>query len=367
MPTLATHFDAAGYRTGYIGKWHLGDTEPVPASQRGGYQDWLASNILEFTSDPYRTVMFDNDNEPVRLPGYRVDAQTDAAIRYIDQHQDESFFLFCSFLEPHHQNRLDDYPAPDGYRSRYEARWTPPDLLALGGSSQQHLPGYWGMVRRLDEAFGRVMDALRSLDLTERTVVLFSADHGNHFKTRNSEYKRSCHDASIRVPTVLTGPGFTGGGQVAELVSLVDLPPTLLDAAGLGVPESMQGRSIRPLLGGRRDADWPHEVFVQISESEVGRAIRTHRWKYGVTDLRLDGNDSPSSDCYRETHLYDLEVDPYELNNLIGSTAHRELCDQLGNRLVARMVAAGEEPAKIVPAESWTNPQIRLDPEELAI
>ncbi len=367
MPTLATQFRAAGYRTGYIGKWHLGDREPVPQSQRGDYEDWLASNVLEFTSEPYRTVMYDNDDQPVRLPGYRVDAQTDAAIRYIDANRAAPFFMFCSFLEPHHQNRTDDYPAPDGYRERHESRWTPPDLLALGGSSQQHLPGYWGMVRRLDEAFGRMLDALRSLDLLDETIVLFSSDHGNHFKTRNSEYKRSCHEASIRVPTVLTGPGFTGGGQISELVSLVDLPATLLDGAGLPVPEPMQGRSIRPLLGGRGDGSWPREVFVQISESEVGRAIRTHRWKYGVTDPGLDGNGSPGSETYRETHLYDLEVDPYELNNLSGSTAHRELCDQLGERLIERMVSAGEEPARIVPAEPWTNPQIRLDPEELAM
>ncbi|MEJ7838916.1 MAG: sulfatase-like hydrolase/transferase, partial [Thermomicrobiales bacterium] len=270
-PTLATRFRDAGYQTGYIGKWHLADQEPVPADQRGDYDYWRAANVLEFSSDAYNFRVFDNDDEPFEKPGYRVDAQTDAAIEYIDQHRDEPFFLFCSYIEPHHRNRLDDYPAPDGYRERYENAWTPPDLAELGGSSQRQLPGYWGCIKRLDEAFGRLMDALKSLDLIENTIVLFTSDHGCHFKTRNPEYKRSCHEASIRVPTVLTGPGFNGGGRIPELVSLVDLPPTLLDAAGIDVPDSMQGRSILPLLNGRGGEEWPKEVFVQISESQIGR------------------------------------------------------------------------------------------------
>ena len=238
ITTLADVFNKAGYRTGYIGKWHLVDDEfgPVPEELRGGYGDWLASNVLEFTSTPYHTVMYDQDNQEVFLPGYRVDALTDAAIRYINAHKSEPFFLFLSFLEPHHQNSLDDYVAPDGYRERYTGGWVPPDLAALGGSSHQHLAGYYGIVKRLDEALGRLLDALKSLELDEDTIVLFTSDHGSHFKTRNAEYKRSGHDASIRVPTFLTGPGFTGGGKVQQLVSLVDLPPTLLDAAGLEIP-----------------------------------------------------------------------------------------------------------------------------------
>ena len=124
------------------------------------------------------------------------------------------------------------------------------------------------MVKRLDEALGRVLDALKSLDLLDNTIILFTSDHGCHFKTRNAEYKRSGHESSIRVPTALHGPGFNGGGQLQQLVSLVDLPPTLLDAAGIPVPEEMQGRSILPLTRGETDG-WPEEVFVQISESQV--------------------------------------------------------------------------------------------------
>jgi arylsulfatase A-like enzyme len=92
------------------------------------------------------------------------------------------------------------------------------------------------MVKRLDEAFGRLLDAVKSLGLANDTIVLFTSDHACHFKTRNSEYKRSCHESSIRVPTALIGPGFDSRGQIRELVSLIDLPPTLLNAAGIHVP-----------------------------------------------------------------------------------------------------------------------------------
>lgn len=343
--TLAHHFRDGGYMTGYIGKWHLANTNPVPESKRGGYEYWLGSEALEFTSDAYHTTLYDNAGKAVQLPGYRVDALADATIRYLDAHAREPFFLFTSYIEPHFQNDKDDYPAPTGYRERYQSRWIPPDLLALGGTTHQHLAGYYGMVKRLDEALGRVLDALKSLGILDNTIVLFTSDHGCHFKTRNDEYKRSCHDSSLRVPTALCGPGFDGGGRVRQLVSLVDLPPTLLAAAGLPVPPEMQGRSMLPLLGGRQ-ADWPEEVFAQISEAETGRCIRTQQWKYSVTT----GGSHAASERYREAFLYDLECDPYELRNLINEQSHDEVCAQLRDRLIRRMVAAGETAPVIEPA-----------------
>jgi arylsulfatase A-like enzyme len=351
--TLAQLFRAAGYRTGYIGKWHLGSREldgPVAPEFRAGYDDWLAANLLEFTSDAYQTTLYDEEGRPVRLPGYRVDALADAAIRYIDSNQSRPFFLFLSFLEPHFQNTRDDYPAPDGYAERYTGRWTPPDLAALGGSSHAHLPGYYGMVRRLDEALGRVIDALKSLNLLENTILVFTSDHGNHFKTRNGEYKRSCHDSSVRIPLAIQGPGFWGGGRVRELVSLVDLPPTLLDACGIPAPASFEGRSILPLARrGREAVDWPDDVYIEISESQVGRAMRTHRWKYSVSAPNLSGWAAPGAASYAEEFLYDLKADPYELVNLVDHEALAEVRQVMRARLLRRMAALGEA-AEIVPA-----------------
>jgi arylsulfatase A-like enzyme len=365
--TLAHAFAGAGYRTGYIGKWHLNagpEPGPVPPDRRFGYEYWLAADTLEFTSDAYDTVLFDGDCQPVKLPGYRVDALTDAAIRYIDANRADPFFLFVSYIEPHFQNHRDDYPAPDGYAERYTGRWISPDLAALPGTAHQHLPGYYGMVKRLDEAYGRVHDALKSLGLDRDTIVLFTSDHGCHFKTRNSEYKRSCHDSSVRIPLVLTGPGFDGGGQLSELVSLVDLPPTLLAAAGLPVPAAMQGRSLLPLLRRERQG-WPEEVFIQISESQVGRAVRTHRWKYGVDAPDRNGSRDSGAERYCEQYLYDLQADPYELNNLAGLSSHQVVAARLRQRLQERMGEAGEEVPVIEPAPIRKAGQRRVAPEEV--
>ncbi|WDR01358.1 sulfatase-like hydrolase/transferase [Devosia algicola] len=349
--TLAHHFSDAGYDTAYIGKWHLADNEPVPKSERGGYKHWLAANILEFTSWAYDAVAYDDNNDQIKLPGYRVDALTDAAIRYVAQQHGSPFFMFLSFLEPHHQNQNDDYPAPIGYEERIRRTMTlPPDLAALGGTSQAHFPGYMGMVQRLDEAFGRLVDALHSLDMLDNTIILFSADHGCHFKTRNSEYKRSCHDASIRVPSLLHGPGFSGKGEFDGMVSLIDLPPTLLDAAGLPIPEEMQGRSLlnASLWDERHDQD----VFVQISEDHVGRALRTSQWKYEVGVPGMDGNLHPNSQRYVETHLYDLVADPYELNNLVSVPDFAPRRAELRARLLDRIDRAEQQRPEIVPGEA---------------
>ncbi len=353
--TLADYFRAAGYTTGYIGKWHLSNEEPVPEPERGGYEYWLAANILEFESRPYDTVLYDHDNQPVKLPGYRVDALTDAAIRYIDDNQNGTrigapFFLFLSFLEPHHQNHIDDYPSPPGYREKYQGRWVPPDLAALGGSTHQHIGGYFGLVKRLDEALGRLLDAVKSLGMDGNTIVLFTSDHGNHFKTRNAEYKRSCHEASIRVPTALIGPGFNGGGKISQLVSLVDLPPTLLEAANIPVPDQMTGNSFLPLTRGD-EVKWPDDIFIQISESQIGRAIRTSRWKYSVSAPDKKGWVlERDSDIYAEEFLYDLETDPHELTNLIGLESHQEVVQILRNRLLRYLRTVEGAESEILPA-----------------
>ncbi|TVR69673.1 MAG: arylsulfatase [Spirochaetaceae bacterium] len=370
--TLATEFNTAGYHTGYIGKWHLGGTtpnwdrdqqEPVPPQRRGGYREWLAADMLEFASDAYDTRLFDTDDCLVRLPGYRVDALTDAAIRFVDRHQREPFFLFLSFLEPHHQNSRDDYPAPRGYEERYRGGWIPPDLQHLVGSAAKHVAGYYGMIKRLDEALGRLLETLASLGLEDDTVLLFTSDHGNHFKTRNGEYKRSCHDASIRVPTAIQGPGFDGGGRVEALTSIVDLMPTLLDAAGIPLPASVSGRSILPLLKhgtdpagigmasreGRTDSAWPDDVYVQISESQVGRAVRTRRWKYSVVALDVDPVSESRADRYTEECLYDLVSDPYELENLIDEPAYRRVAERMRVRLLKRIMSIEGEVPEIIP------------------
>ena len=356
-PKLAECLNAEGYRTAYFGKWHLSDGTgdgAVPRENRGGYQDWLAANAIELVSGPYSSVLWDEENREIPLPGYRVDAQTDAAIRWLNAHatgsDDRPFLLFHSYVEPHHQNTDDSYPAPHGLENTGDNIPMPRDLLALQGSAPAHWPGYCGMIKRLDEALGRTMDALESLGIADNTVVIFISDHGCHFKTRNAEYKRSPHESSVRVPFALWGPQWNGGGLRMEPASLVDVMPTILDSAGVAIPPEVQGRSLLPLTRNDR-AGWPEESLIQFGDSWMapGRALRTQRWKYAVTAPESFAGKGDAT-LYQETHLFDLQADPHELTNLITSGAHEAILTHFRGRLVARMREIGEPDFEIKPA-----------------
>ncbi len=356
--TIAHRLSKAGYEVGYIGKWHLASTgpdenfrtKPVPPELRGGYADfWLASDVLEFTSHGYDGYMFNADMEKVEFTGYRADCQTDFALDYLQTRDGKRpFFLFLSYIEPHHQNDHKRFEGPAGSRERFGNYRAPGDLVGTQGDWRESFPDYLGCVNSLDYNLGRVREALARLGLAENTLLIFTSDHGCHFRTRNPEYKRSCHEGCIRVPMVFCGPGFRGGATVKELVSLIDMAPTVLAAAGVEKPAAMRGRPVQGLVDGT-DSDWPQEVFLQISESHVGRAIRTRRWKYSVQAPDRSGVDHPDSDRYVEDFLYDLESDPHERSNLVTDPAYAQVRADLRERLKRRMVQAGEEEPVVEP------------------
>lgn len=364
--TLAQRLSQRGYEVGYIGKWHLasthglGDadidyrTKSVPPERRGGYVDhWLASDVLEFTSHSYDGHMFDSDGNQKDFPQgrYRVDAHTDWVLDYLrTRDRAKPFFLFVSYIEPHHQNDHNQYEGPHGSKEQFADYQVPGDLVDTEGDWRENYPDYLGCINSLDENVGRIRDELEQLDLAEDTLLIYTSDHGSHFRTRNSEYKRSCHEGCIRIPMLACGPGFGGGKTISDLVSLIDLPPTVLAAAGVEPPDTMKGRPLQQVLDGVPE-DWPQEVFLQISESQVGRAIRTKRWKYSVYAPDKDGNQDPASDCYVEQYLYDLDVDPHERNNLVADPAYAEIRAQLAGTLKRRMAEAGEAVPTISPVE----------------
>src|SRR5205823_2059312 len=193
--------------------------------------------------------MFGADMQPVELEGYRVDATTDLALEFVRRPRQNPFYLFISYLEPHHQNDWNRFVAPEGYAERYQNAPIPEDLRERPGDWPSQWPDYLGAIARIDECVGKVFDELEKIG-QENTIVFYTCDHGCHFRTRNAEYKRSCHEASIRVPALASGPGVARGRVVEQMVSLIDFPPTLLDAAGVAVPAAMQGRSARRLWEG---------------------------------------------------------------------------------------------------------------------
>lgn len=399
--TLAHHGAAAGYDLGYVGKWHLASsglkqnykTKPVPLEFRGGWNGyWVASDVLEFTSTGYGGHLFNKDMQKVEFSQYRADALTDYGLDYIrncygERDDSKPFFLFLSYLEPHHQNTTHQYEGPKGSKERFADFVVPKDLEGTDGDWEKSYPDYLGCCNSLDTNLGRIRAELERLELAENTLIIYTSDHGSHFCTRNGEYKRSCHESSIRVPLVACGPGFRGGKVVDDLVSLLDLPPTLLSAMGAEAPADMRGAPLQvlPAAGlaqgldnaatrGSTDmssatatttdmtappaATQPatagrDEIFIQISESHVGRALRTKKWKYSVRAPGKQGYVHAKSRAYVEDFLYDLESDPYEKHNLVQSPAHAEVRQQLAARLQIRMVEAGEKEPRIYPKSWW--------------
>lgn len=374
--TLAMVLRNAGYTANYIGKWHLAPSshsDPaslgfVPAEYRGGFLDlWQASNVIELTSHPYQGTIWDGDGTPMHFKDvYRVDYLTDLAVRFLKQRHEKPFLLVLSQLEPHFQNDVNAFVPPRGYTERYQNPFVPEDLRFFPGDWQAQLPGYYGDIKRIDESVGTVLKTLAEEGLEENTIVLFISDHGCHFRTRNAEYKRSPHESSIHIPLVMQGPGLNVSRNLGEVVSMVDVTPTLLDAVGISVPRSMKGRSFLPLIKqSKPGGKWRSEAFVQISASMVARALRTDQWTYCVVDPNGNGDRDPNSMHYQEYQMYNLASDPHQLLNLAGRKdpphlVHYdgerplpEIAAYLRERLIARIVEAGEEAPQIDPARFY--------------
>ncbi len=365
--TIAHHLSAAGYEVGYVGKWHLSSqgpkdgpesyrTRPVPPERRGGYRDyWVASDTLEFTSHSYDGHMFDADMKQVDFPAgrFRADCVTDYALDFLRRPHERPFFLFISYIEPHHQNDHQRFEGPHGSAERFGSHPVPADLLGHEGDWRENWADYLGCINSLDSNLGRLRAELAARGLADNTLVIYTSDHGCHFRTRNREYKRSCHESSLRIPLIACGPGWRGGKVVRELVSLIDLPPTVVAAGGLRPPSGMRGRPLQGLVDGTA-RDWPQEVFAQISESQVGRCIRTARWKYSVRAPEGKVRDDGCSDVYIEDFLYDLASDPHEQKNLVADPAYADTRQELAATLKRRMVEAGEDEPAIRPPAAAT-------------
>ncbi|MBI9095333.1 MAG: sulfatase-like hydrolase/transferase [Sphaerochaeta sp.] len=344
VKTLANYLTEAGYENAYIGKWHLASTGgleetpaidyrtiPIPKGLRGGYEGfWRASDVLEFTSNGYGGYVYDENNAKCEFTGYRADCITDFALEFLDQYTGEKpFFMTVSHIEPHHQNDSNHYQGPVGSKEKFRDFPIPGDLAALEGDYREEYPDYLGACESLDTNLGRLVESLKQKKLYENTVIIFVSDHGSHFKTRNKDghlngyddYKRTCHDAALRIPLVIRGGSFLGGKVVEDLVSTASLPKTILSMAGVDVGSAMIGEDLAEVVQ-KKDPNRVNEVFAQISESRVGRCIRTPQFKYAVYAPGKNGGTDMDSDVYVDDFLYDLEKDPFELTNLIFDKAY---------------------------------------------
>ena len=356
VKTLGQYIEEAGYETAYIGKWHLasdGELEKpptidhtvtaIPRELRGGYTGfWRTADVLEFTSHGYDGFVFDENDRRVDFKGYRADCINDMALEFLDGYTGENpFFMTISQIEPHHQNDRKHYEGPEGSKERFKDFVLPEDLKALGGNAAEEYPDYLGQCASLDENLGRLVARLKEKGLYEDTVIIFASDHGSHFLTRNrdshlngyDDYKRSCHDAALHVPLVIAGGPFKGGIAVEELVSTASLPKTILALAGVDVGDAMIGENLLDVVE-KKDDNRPNEIFAQISESRVGRCIRTARYTYSVYAPGVNGGEVAAADVYADDFLYDMEKDPHQLNNVVADPAYVQVKEELRERLL---------------------------------
>lgn len=356
---LASYFNDAGYETAYVGKWHLAsdllpnigfhcEKTAVPKEKQGGYKDWWrGADVLEFTSHGYDGYVFDGDGNKLDFKGYRADCINDFALEYLEQKtSDKPFFMFVSQLEPHHQNDHHCYEGPKETVANYKDYPIPDDLSFLKGDYKEMYPDYIAAINRLDENVGRLVAKLKEKGLYDNTIIIYTSDHGSHFKTRNMEYKRSCHESAIHTPLIISGGPFSGGRKIESLVSLIDLPPTLLELAGIKIPESYSGKSILPMLRGEEERE---NVFIQISESQCGRAVRTKDFKYSVRAIG-SGWTKHSARVYFEDYFYDLRNDINEKYNLVRDERYARERAYMRRLLINDMVKAGVKAPAILPA-----------------
>lgn len=312
VDTLATHLGRAGYVTGFVGKAHLA-SDP----SRWGFAEvplYLPGSGGPFAPEQ-RHRMFVKGREK-RVEGHAPRRLVNAAIRFVERHRDERWFLWVAPTSPHFP-----YEAHPDFVYRPEDLDPPPGLPPGQFSGLGRWQGYYSLVSRLDHHLGRLFARLDELGLSENTLVLVTSDNGIMHGSHGTAGKGVWYDEATRVPALLRWPGrMAAGSTSASLVSSVDLLPTLLELAGLDVPADLEGRSFLPVLAGEATRSLAYSEFVTHTRGRQWAMVRDGRYKL----VELPGG---------RGRLYDLERDPYELENRVEDPALAERALALFERL----------------------------------
>lgn len=345
-PSLVRSLRAAGYRTIYLGKTHAID--PAEWDEvfdlYAGYNHYLQGRGIPVRyPEKFPVDRLNAGFSAIPLADFSETVLGNLAVEVIRRQagSDQPFLLFMSFEAPHspwslpeearwryrpEAIRLPEAPAGDrerrpAWRQAYFDKRT---AMAGDGEPLRHaLAIYHALAGVVDEQIGRIVGALDAGGLRERTVVVASADHGDHCGNHRSMGKSLSLDESlVRVPLILNAPGRIAPGATASLVEAIDVLPTLLDLAGLGVPAGVQGRSLRPLIDGERGAPFRSHAFSEEHALPYPglRSVRDDRWKLVLC-----------ADGHRE--LFDLHEDPLEWRNRAGEAATRAIEAELMNHL----------------------------------
>jgi len=359
-----SYLQEAGYKTGFIGKWHMGNTGDAP---QPGFDKWVS-----FRGQGYyypdlgkgRTSMFNVDGKAVPQTAYITDELTDYAVDWLDTLKgDQPFFLYLSHKAVHAEfepatrhreqyagaqvvlpasmaNTKENYRGKPRWVKDQRSSWHGVDFpyhstLDVAAYKMQ----YHRTISAVDDSVGRLRDWLKAHNLDDNTLVVLMGDNGFMFGEHGLIDKRAAYEESMRVPLIAVGPGFSGGKQVNEVVANLDVAPTLLAVAGIDAPKHFQGRSFKALASGETlDKPWNNEFAYEyfweynFPQTPTTLAVRTDRYKliqyHGIWDTE---------------ELYDLSNDPKEMNNLADDPALYEEKIRLRKRLYALVANNNDE------------------------
>jgi arylsulfatase A-like enzyme len=380
MPTLPETFRKAGYHTYHVGKWH-NDTASFHRSFAGGAKIFIGG-----MSDHYRVPVFDFDPtgaypRSARYEGGRHSTELfgQAAVQFLRGYRRGSggsgegsarpFFLYLAFTAPH-----DPRTPPPEYAARYppEAMPLPPNVLPAHPFDngdlrtrdealapwprtpevvRRHVADYCGMISHLDAWIGRILQTLDETGLAGNTIVVYTADHGLAVGQHGLFGKQNLYEHSARVPCILRAPGIQGGRRIAALTYTPDLHPTLCELAGVPVAETVETRSLVPLLRG--DADRVRDRVCQVYK-DVQRMVCDGRWKL-IRYFRSQERPGAGTDGVQ---LFDLESDQWETRDLSADPACAAHLERLAAQLAAWQRAV-EDPmarAPVLPAPPLAAP-----------
>lgn len=340
--TFAEVLRRRGYATGYAGKWHVdGQGRPQWKPQR---QFGFSDNRYMFNRGHWKQLEDTANGPRVKArkgnqPTYNVqgaDAQSfttdflaDKTVAFIEAHKDRTFCYMVSFPDPH---------GPDSVRSPYDTMFKdqkysiprtfdkPDEDLPSWGAKQgnfQNMADYYGMVKCIDDNVGKILACLRRSGLIDRTIVVFTADHGDLRGEHHRQNKGVPYEGSAKIPFIVCCPGaIRPGTTIHEAMSCVDFKPTILRLMNVDSPGPDEGRDCSKLLTeGKAPIDWNDVAFMRGTGQEAGWvAAVTRRYK-----LVYSTKDDP--------WLFDLEKDPDELTNFYGHDRYRTTVRALSKQL----------------------------------
>lgn len=344
--SVAHCLNDAGYRTGYIGKWHVdghGRSDYTPPERRQGFQFWKA---LECTHDYNNSHYFTRRSpKPIPWEGYEPFPQTAAAADYLKKYAGSDraspFALFLSWGPPHAPYQT----APEKYRRMYPGG----NITLRGNVPEDHRKaalgdyrGYYAHMTALDDCMGDLLRTLEETGLAENTIVVYTSDHGDMLHSRGAMKKQQPWDESLRVPFLVRWPSVLKN-QPREISAPIDTPdimPTLLGLAEAEIPGEVDGRDLSDVILGKAAPDDDYAALItcpspfgQWSRLQGGReyrGLRTTRYTY-------------CRDLNGPWLLYDNNEDPLQMTNLVGDPDFRDLEREMNDRLTTQLEETGDK------------------------